>query len=149
MRYAASRGSGSLPIHRRQLATRDTSALRRASYFEPQLERIARLDTPGECEALVSASGRLLAGFRHKGIYEYEDGQWTFRAAHPYPSGEGEYWAHLAADGVELSYAITGKPVVDRKISEGRDMKFIRNAPRALWVSRGPNFQQVMLAEPL
>lgn len=50
------------------------------------MERIATLDTPGECEALVSASGRLLAGFRHKGIYEYEGGQWTFRAAHPYPA---------------------------------------------------------------
>lgn len=49
---------------------------------------------------------------------------------------------------MELAYAITGKPVVERKISEGRDMKFIRKVPRALWVLRGTNFQQVMLAGP-
>lgn len=108
-------------------------------------EDISELETPGECEVLASESGRLVAGIRRQGIYEYEDGKWNLRAVHPYPSGEGEYWSHLAADGAELSYAITGKPVVDKKDPDGRDMKFIRSAPRALWVLRGPTFQRVIV----
>lgn len=108
-------------------------------------ERLAKLDTPGECEALASASGKLVAAFRRKGIYQYEDGQWHLLGAHPYPSGDGEYWSHLAADGTKLSYAITPKPVVDSKSSGGADMKFTRNAPRALWVLRGTEFQQVVI----
>jgi hypothetical protein len=111
-------------------------------------EQIVKLDTPGECEALGSVSGKLVAGFRRKGIYQYQGDKWYLRAAHPYPSGEGEYWAHLAADGAQLSYAITGKPVVDRTASGGRDMKFTRTAPRALWMLLGPEFQQVIVERP-
>jgi hypothetical protein len=108
-------------------------------------KEIAKLDTPGECETLASASGKLVAGFRRKGIYEYQNGEWHLRAAHPYPSGEGDYWSHLAADGAELSYSITGRPVVDRAASSAKDIEFTRNAPRAVWVLRGPEFQQVMI----
>jgi hypothetical protein len=111
-------------------------------------EQVTKLDTPGECEALASVSGKLVAGFRRKGIYEYQGDKWYLRAAHPYPSGEGKYWSHLAGDGAQLSYAITGKPVVDRTASSGRDMKFTRTAPRALWVLLGPEFQQVIVERP-
>lgn len=111
-------------------------------------EQIVKLATLGECEALGSVSGKLVAGFRRKGIYEYKSDKWHLRAAHPYPGGEGEYWAHLAADGAQLSYSITGKPVVDRTASSGRDMKFTRTAPRALWMLLGPEFQQVIVEGP-
>ena len=111
-------------------------------------QQIAKIDTPGECEALAPSSGKLVAGFRRKGIYEYQGDKWYVRAAHPYPSGEGSYWSHLAVDGAGLSYAITGRPVVDRTASSGRDMEFTRNAPTSLWVLRGPEFQQVIVGRP-
>jgi hypothetical protein len=135
-----------------QFLTDTSSATENAGYIctttgvvlEVTPDNILQLDTPGECEAFASASGRLIASFRRKGIYEYEGGTWHLLATHPYPSGEGAYWAYIAAYGAELSYAITGKPVVDRTVSAGRDMKFTRNAPTALWVFRAGTFQQVM-----
>lgn len=104
---------------------------------------VTRLDAPGDCETLASTeSGTLLASFRGKGIYEYIT-DWQLRAAHPYPGGNGEYWAHLSGHGKELAFAITGKPVVDAKHSSGSDMKFIQNAPTALWYSQGAEFRRI------
>jgi hypothetical protein len=103
---------------------------------------ITKLDAPAACETLATTeSGNLLASFRDKGVYEYTT-RWRFRAAHPY-SGNGEYWAYLSGNGEELAFAIDGKPVVDKKPSSGTDMKFIRNAPNALWLSRGKEFQPI------
>jgi hypothetical protein len=104
---------------------------------------ITKLAVPGECETLAATeSGSLLASFRSKGIYEYTAG-WRLRAPHPYPSGNGEYWAHLSGHGKELAFAIDGKPVVDKEHSSGSEMKFIRNAPTALWYSQGTEFQRI------
>jgi hypothetical protein len=106
-------------------------------------QAITKLDVPGECETLASTeSGTLLASFHGKGIYEYTT-DWRLRAAYPYPSGNGEYWAHLSGHGKELAFAIDGKPVVDKEHSSGTDMKFIRNAPTALWYSQGTEFQRI------
>ena len=106
-------------------------------------QAITKLDVPGECETLSSTeSGTLLASFHRKGIYEYTT-DWRLRAAYPYPSGNGEYWAHLSGHGKELAFAINGKPVVDKEHSSGSDMKFIRNAPTTLWYSRGTEFQRI------
>jgi hypothetical protein len=106
-------------------------------------QAITKLDVPGECETLAATeSGILLASFRGKGIYEYTS-DWRLRAAHPYPSGDGEYWAHLAGQGKGLAFAIDGKPVVDKEHSSGSDMKFTRNAPTALWYSQGTEFQRI------
>jgi hypothetical protein len=88
---------------------------------------VTRLDAPGDCETLASTeSGILLASFRGKGIYEYTT-DWRLRATHPYPSGNGEYWAHLSGHGKELAFAIDGKPVVDKEH----------------WYSQGTEFQRI------
>jgi hypothetical protein len=106
-------------------------------------QAITRLDSPGECEALArSGSKTLLAGFRRVGIYEFST-DWRLRGAAPYPSGTGDYWAHLSGSGTELAFAIDGKPVVDKSRSSGTDMKFTRNAPTALWFSKGAEFRPV------
>lgn len=106
---------------------------------------ISRLDTPGECETLATDESQiLLASFRGKGIYEYA-GDWRLLAAHPYPTGRGEYWAHLSGRGTELAYAMSAKPVVDKEHSAGTDMKFVRNAPTALWNSHDNEFHQIDL----
>ncbi len=104
---------------------------------------ITKLDTPSECEALATTeSGNLLASFRGKGIYEYST-DWQRRAAHPYPSGNGEYWAYVSGNGEELAFAIDGKPVIDKEHSSGTDMKFTRNAPTSLWFTHGKEFQRI------
>jgi hypothetical protein len=104
---------------------------------------IAKLDAPGECETLArSALGTLLASFRRTGIYEFTAG-WQLRDPHPYPSGTGDYWAHLSGSGTELAFAIDGKPVADRSRSSNAEMKFIRNAPTSLWFSQGEDFRTV------
>jgi|HubBroStandDraft_6_1064221.scaffolds.fasta_scaffold24069_4 hypothetical protein len=106
-------------------------------------QAITRLDSPGECEALArSASGTLLASLRRVGIYEFST-DWRLRGAAPYPSGTGDYWAHLSGSGTELAFAIDGKPVVDKPRSSGTDMKFTRNAPTALWFAKGAEFRPV------
>lgn len=106
-------------------------------------QAITRLDSPGECEALARGeSDALLASIRRTGIYEFTR-SWQLRAPHPYPSGTGDYWAHLSGSGAELAFAIDGKPIVDKSRSFGTDMKFIQNAPTALWFSRGAEFRAV------
>jgi hypothetical protein len=105
-------------------------------------ESIARVETPGVCESLAVQSGTLLASFRSDGIYEYT-GAWRRLADNPYTSGEGEYWAFLSSNVKELAFATNGKPVVDREHSSGRDMKFTRNAPTALWFFQGTGFQHI------
>jgi hypothetical protein len=103
---------------------------------------ITKLDTPAACETVATTeSGNLLASFRGKGIYEYKK-EWQLRAVHPYPSGNGEYWAYLSGNGEELAIAIHGKPVADKEHAPGTDM-FMRNAPTALWFSRGKEFQPI------
>jgi hypothetical protein len=82
---------------------------------------IAKLDAPGECETLArSALGTLLASFRRTGIYEFTAG-WQLRDPHPYPSGTGDYWAHLSGSGTELAFAIDGKPLADRSRSSNAE----------------------------
>jgi hypothetical protein len=104
---------------------------------------ITKLDAAGECETLArSASGTLLASFRRAGIYEYAT-SWRRLAANPYPSGTGDYWAHLSGTGTELGFAITAKPVVDKTRSSDAGMKFTANAPTSLWFSEGAEFRPV------
>jgi hypothetical protein len=106
---------------------------------------ITRLDTPGDCEAIATvASGSLLASFRRGGIYEY-DGHWLRRTSNPYPSGEGEYSAHLSGDEAQLAYAVEAMPVVDEQHSSETDMKFTRNAPTSLWSFEGNEWRPVDL----
>jgi hypothetical protein len=106
-------------------------------------QAITKLDAPGECETLArSASGTLLASFRRVGTYEYTTA-WRLLAANPYPSGAGDYWAHLSGSGTELAFAIDAKPVVDKSKTSDADMKFTRNAPTALWFSEGAEFRPV------
>jgi len=79
----------------------------------------------------------LIVAFKGKGIYRFDGKDWQEVAAAPY-SGEGEYWTYLAAEGDDLVYAISAKPVIDRAHSAGYDIKFTTNAPTALWlIARG------------
>jgi hypothetical protein len=96
-------------------------------------QSVSKLKTPGECETLTSdETSSLIASFKGKGIYRFDGKDWQQIAVAPY-SGEGEYWTYLAAQGNDLVYAISAKPVVDRAHSVGSDMKFTTNAPTALW----------------
>lgn len=116
---------------------------RKGELLKVTQQAITRLDSPGECEALArSESKTLLASFRRVGIYEFST-DWRLRGAAPYPSGTGDYWAHLSGTGTELAFAIDGKPVVEKPRSPGTDMKFTRNAPTALWFSKGAEFRPV------
>jgi len=105
------------------------------------------LPAPGPCEALAGGTDPdLLVSIRRKGVFRYSPKNgWTPIANSPYPSGDGEYWAFLAAGNGQVAFAICGKPVVDEKRSRGADMKFVENAPTALWILRGRDFVPVPL----
>jgi hypothetical protein len=105
---------------------------------------ITKLDTPGECETLTTSSaGTLLTSIRRKGIYEYA-GQWKLRASSPYASGSGDYRAYLAESTGELAYAVSANPVIDKEHSAGMNIKWMTNAPTALWdAAAGAEFQEV------
>lgn len=108
------------------------------------LESITKLDAPGECEAIASTDqGSLLASFRQAGIYTLTDGHWVLRAPHPYPKGEGEYWTFIAEESGNIAFALSAKPVIDKSRSSGRDLRFTRNAPTALWVTGASGWKTV------
>lgn len=105
---------------------------------------IMKVSAPGECETLtISSAGTLLTSIRRKGIYEYT-GQWKLRANSPYASGSGDYWAYLAENTGELAYAVSAKRVIDKEHSGGMNIKWITNAPTALWdAAAGAEFHEV------
>ncbi len=108
---------------------------RSGSLLRVTAREIKAMELPGKCETVAAtSSGTLLASFLGKGILEY-DGSWKFRANHPYPSGAGKYWAHLAEDSSQIAYALNAQPVVDKERSTGSDYKWKQNAPTELWVS--------------
>jgi hypothetical protein len=103
-----------------------------------------QLGTPGPCECVTADDdSNLLVSIRSKGVFRYAGGKWTLAASSPYPSGEGEYWAHLSASSGQLALAIDGKPVVDKQSSSGSQMRFVQNAPTSLWVLKEGTFSPV------
>lgn len=118
---------------------------RTGSMLKVTEQAITKMDAPGKCEALATGDASVLLGsFRGLGIYEYGEA-WRLRATHPYPTGDGEYWAHLSVAGKKLAFAINGKPVIDKGRSSGSAMKFTRNAPTSLWYAQGTEFKLVDL----
>ena len=112
------------------------------------LDEISLVNGLGPCETLAATeTGNLMVSFQKMGIYELTT-QWERRAVPPYPSGAGEYWAHLAAHGNETAYAIEGRPVIDNEHSEGTHMAFTRSAPTRLWLIRNGTDAQVLLPRP-
>jgi hypothetical protein len=113
--------------------------------FRVSPQAVTKPEAPGKCETLASTSSHtLLASFRNKGIYEYK-GKWVLRAAHPYPSGTGDYWTYLSENGSEIALAIVAKPVVDKQRSSRTNMKFTRNASNGLWICTGSEFHSVQV----
>ena len=113
--------------------------------FRVTPQAVTKVEAPGKCETLASTSSHtLLASFRSKGIYEYKR-KWVLRAAHPYPSGTGDYWTYLSENGSEIALAIVAKPVIDKQRSSGTNMKFTRNAPNGLWIYTGSEFHSVRI----
>jgi hypothetical protein len=106
--------------------------------FRITKERATQLVAPGPCECVSTDSdSNLLVSIRGKGVFRYDKEKWTLLAASPYPSGEGEYWVYLSSAAGQLALALDGKPVVDKQNSSGTDMRFVQNAPTALWVLDG------------
>ena len=104
---------------------------------------LSHVDAPGRCETVArSHAGHLLASVKTRGIYEL-GADWQLRATHPYPSGQGDYWSHLAGDARSVALAISAQPVVDRQHPSGLDMKFTTDAPTSLWIGWGASLAQV------
>jgi len=104
---------------------------------------VAKMDAPGDCEALsVSSEHYVAASFRGKGIYRFDGKVWQRKTFAPETS-DGEYWAHLADNGYEVAYAMTGKPVIANKGASGTDIKWTRTPPTKLWVLKGDTFEQI------
>jgi len=102
---------------------------------------VSAVPSPGPCEALAGgADADLLVGIRRQGIFRYSPKNgWTLIANAPYPSGEGDYSAFLAAANGQVAFAMERKPI----LSEGNNVRF--NAPTALWTLRGRDFVPVPL----
>jgi hypothetical protein len=105
-------------------------------------QEVSSVKTPGSCETVSSDHEmNLLISIKTKGIFKYSrDNSWTLIAPSPYQSGDGEYWSHIAESKGQLAFAIEAQPVADHEHSAGRDMKFVQNAPNALWVSKDGHF---------
>ena len=105
-------------------------------------QEVSPVKTPGSCETVSSDHEmNLLVSIKTKGIFKYsQDDTWTLLAPSPYPSGDGEYWSFIADSNGQLAFAMEAQPVVDQEHSAGRDMKFIQNAPTALWVAKEGHF---------
>jgi hypothetical protein len=106
-------------------------------------EKVTKLDAPGSCEALASTlSNSLLVSFRDQGIYEYKQ-NWELRAAQPYSSAVGDYWAYLRADGPRIALALHGKSVMSEEPSDSGAIRFTRKAPSRLWVYQASEFHSI------
>jgi hypothetical protein len=92
---------------------------------------IVKIMAPGECESITTdSSDQLVASIRKTGIFLYDEDHWVRLANHPYPSGEGEYWAHFAQNGSDLAFAMTDKN---------------GTAPTQLLVFHGGSFQLIRI----
>ncbi len=109
-------------------------------------EKISEVKVPGECENITTDGADLIASFRSKGVFRLKGDTWSQLATHPYPSGAGEYWVHLAANGGRIALAITAKPVIaNRAPGDTSNIKFTTDAPTELWVANNGQFQKVEL----
>jgi len=108
---------------------------------------VSALPAPGPCEAMAGgADTDLLVGIKRKGVFRYSPkGGWTQIANSPYPSGDGDYRAFLAAGNGRVAFAIQGDLVDDPKHSSVFRGKSIQNAPTALWTLVGRDFVPVPL----
>lgn len=101
---------------------------------------VARMETPGSCEAITATStGSLLVSIRNDGIYEYGQG-WLKKYSLPYSPTEPAHDSHLVESHGQVAFAITSKSV-----GYGDDVKF--PGQTMLWVTSGNELKPVALGQ--
>ena len=102
---------------------------------------IAKMVTPGVCEAIVaSPSGTLLASFGKLGVFEYST-DWHKLLDCPYPDRRGTFKVHMAAREGQIALAV--RPMPMRVGPPGSEPVYA--APGGLWISRGQEWLEVVL----
>jgi hypothetical protein len=97
---------------------------------------------PGFCEAItVTSSGRLLASFRDRGVFEFDGVTWAKRFDSPYTHFEGEHWVYLAEEAGSIALATASVP----NLKPGSTSEWFYTGTDALWFTQGEQFRPIEL----